>query len=738
MPAEARTQKVPVAVRKRVLLMGTSVEVVSHLQRILRRSRVFQLHVITHSAALVATLADETFDYVLVDLTLGDETIWDDLLYLRQKLAEVPVVGLLNQPHPVLESRARQEGVLTFLTPPFTAQAIRKTLTIATDRLSDHVAFHRSLAYIEASSQIHVSLNLKEVIEAVIRGLTRLTPCQKIRILLSEIDPEKPALGFEATFSELGRPTVRPLDRDEASIELATASLQKETLYQENILTVPIRCDDDQVGSMSLRHPRSLRLKDHELQLIENLARHLAIGVRNAQRYDAMHHSHNQIFLINEVGRQVASCLEFDTILTDIVDHVRRYFNYDIVALYLPILAGPHGQNHYLASRIGNDVVIRTSVLDGDLGLIHYVMNTQQTVICHDLHRQTNWKGYHTGSRSKLVSPIWMEGNIAGTLEFESLDPHAFDSTDRRVAEDIAMQISVAVRNTRLYHDAQVAREYLQTVLDVAVDTAIISTDTQGHIITFSRGAEILFGRNTEEMVGNQVDPLFDESSAKATIEELFRTQSDEPWESDVRLVRQNGETFFAYVTVRPLRARQSPGYLFLLLDITQRLNLQERLHRLSITDELTGLYNKRYFTTLLPREISRSERQRSPLVLCYFDLDGFKKFNDSKGHVQGDILLKWIGGLVQQAIRRNVDLPFRYGGDEFVLILPGTRAKDAAQVGERIRAAVERQYHGEVTVSFGVAEFCGETADELTTKADHIMYQAKHAGGNQVCVAED
>ncbi|HNC45288.1 MAG TPA: hypothetical protein PLU80_14065, partial [Acidobacteriota bacterium] len=137
MPAEARTQKVPVAVRKRVLLMGTSVEVVSHLQRILRRSRVFQLHVITHSAALVATLADETFDYVLVDLTLGDETIWDDLLYLRQKLAEVPVVGLLNQPHPVLESRARQEGVLTFLTPPFTAQAIRKTLTIATDRLSD-------------------------------------------------------------------------------------------------------------------------------------------------------------------------------------------------------------------------------------------------------------------------------------------------------------------------------------------------------------------------------------------------------------------------------------------------------------------------------------------------------------------------------------------------------------------------------------------------------------------------
>ncbi|MBX7218925.1 MAG: diguanylate cyclase [Blastocatellia bacterium] len=734
----SKTQTVPVPIRKRFMVIGTATPTMAALQRCLRRGRSLQVTSVGDSATLVATLAELTFECVYVDLTSASDALWDDLLYLGQMLPETPVVGILERRDTALEARAQDQGVGAFLTPPFTIGALQSACDEATQKLVTLATYRRAMSYMEASHRFHASLDVEELLTTALRELFRLSPCQKARVLLSELDAAKPPLGYEASFSDSGGVTLRGLDRDEAAIELATGMLNLTISYKESVLMVPLRYGEDPVGLLSVKFPRSVGLKSQEASLIEHLARHLALAVRNAQRHADLMREREQIFLINEVGRQVASCLDFDTILTDIVDHVRRYFAYDIVAIYLPGLTGPQGQNHFLASGIGGNVIIRASVLEGDLGLIHYVMNMQETVICHDLQRQSNWQGHHTTSRSKLVSPIWVDGNIEGALEFESSRPFAFDALDRRVAEDIAMQISVAVRNTRLYHQTQAAREYLQTLLDVAVDMGIISTDSVGNIITFSRGAELLFGVSSEEIKGLQIFPLFHRSSCEAVVFELFRQPMSDPWESDIQLHRRNGETFYASMTVRPLRATQSPGYLFVLLDITQRLNLQERLHRMSITDELTGLYNKRYLTTLLPRETSRAERQRVPLVLCYFDLDGFKKFNDSKGHVEGDLLLKWIGQLIQQVIRRNVDLPFRYGGDEFVLLLPGTYARDAVQVGERIRQAAEKQYNGEVTVSFGIAEYRGENPEAFTIRADQAMYRAKRAGGNQVVVDED
>ncbi|MFQ3589921.1 MAG: GGDEF domain-containing protein, partial [Chloracidobacterium sp.] len=98
-----------------------------------------------------------------------------------------------------------------------------------------------------------------------------------------------------------------------------------------------------------------------------------------------------------------------------------------------------------------------------------------------------------------------------------------------------------------------------------------------------------------------------------------------------------------------------------------------------------------------------------------------------------GDELLRWVGQLVQSVIRRQVDLPFRYGGDEFVLILPETPAEAARRVGERICQGVVERFDGEVTVSFGIVEYAGESAEELTVRADKMMYAAKRAGGNRV-----
>ncbi len=164
------------------------------------------------------------------------------------------------------------------------------------------------------------------------------------------------------------------------------------------------------------------------------------------------------------------------------------------------------------------------------------------------------------------------------------------------------------------------------------------------------------------------------------------------------------------------------------------------RLYRLSITDTLTKAYNRQYLYQRLPDELERSRRYGDPLCVALFDVDFFKKLNDTHGHPAGDFVLKEITRIAQEQIR-EVDALVRYGGEEFLILLPKTGLQGARSIAERFRKSVEdavfpwsdRQLS--VTVSVGLASLSAEVnSDEVLLKrADDALYRAKSTGRNRV-----
>jgi diguanylate cyclase (GGDEF)-like protein len=170
-------------------------------------------------------------------------------------------------------------------------------------------------------------------------------------------------------------------------------------------------------------------------------------------------------------------------------------------------------------------------------------------------------------------------------------------------------------------------------------------------------------------------------------------------------------------------------------------LRLQQKLRNQSIRDPLTGLFNRRYLEESLELECSRAERSTKPIGIVMLDVDHFKRFNDTFGHEAGDIVLKHIGEVLRRSVRQG-DVACRFGGEEFVMVLPETREAEALDVAERVRQSVQKleiayrnQLLGRITVSLGIALYpeAGQTPAELIEAADQTLYAAKNAGRDRV-----
>lgn len=179
--------------------------------------------------------------------------------------------------------------------------------------------------------------------------------------------------------------------------------------------------------------------------------------------------------------------------------------------------------------------------------------------------------------------------------------------------------------------------------------------------------------------------------------------------------------------------------------EIISRKRIEEELRRsemryreLSLTDELTGLFNARHFFRQVQTEVERATRYNSPLSLCVLDIDNFKQYNDTYGHLNGDAVLTELGRVIRKLIR-DADSAYRYGGEEFIIILPETNREEAARVAERIRLTFfEHAFFPEpgegvhVSISLGVTSYIyGESTSDLVDRADQNMYAAKKSGRN-------
>lgn len=158
---------------------------------------------------------------------------------------------------------------------------------------------------------------------------------------------------------------------------------------------------------------------------------------------------------------------------------------------------------------------------------------------------------------------------------------------------------------------------------------------------------------------------------------------------------------------------------------------IKDELNKLSITDSLTGLYNQRHFYARLKDEIIRAERQNHPLGLILLDLDNFKYYNDAHGHLAGDALLRKIGGIIDVKIRQGVDSGYRYGGDEFAVILIDADQGVSNIIGERIEKGIQDECS--LDVSLGYAHFsAGMTMEGLVDTADKQLYESKRQKNNR------
>jgi diguanylate cyclase (GGDEF)-like protein len=160
--------------------------------------------------------------------------------------------------------------------------------------------------------------------------------------------------------------------------------------------------------------------------------------------------------------------------------------------------------------------------------------------------------------------------------------------------------------------------------------------------------------------------------------------------------------------------------------------NTREELGRLSITDSLTGLYNQRQFYKRLEQEITRADRQKNKLALIMLDLDDFKSYNDTHGHLAGDKLLKNVGNIINSNIRQGVDSGYRYGGDEFAIILIDADTEISERIADRISQAIQQECG--LGASIGCIDFQpGMTVEDFVDKTDQLLYSAKEQRKNNL-----
>lgn len=213
----------------------------------------------------------------------------------------------------------------------------------------------------------------------------------------------------------------------------------------------------------------------------------------------------------------------------------------------------------------------------------------------------------------------------------------------------------------------------------------------------------------------------------------------------EVEMVCKDGGLVWVEINSTPIHdhSGQIAGYIGVTRDATERRQNQEMLREQTIRDPLTGLFNRRYLDESLERELSRARRESLPLSLVMIDIDRFKQLNDTHGHPAGDEVIKRIGDLIRKGAR-SADLPCRYGGEEFLLVLPNMPLDKAVERAEQWRVAFAEErivYGGTVlaaTLSAGVATFPahGGTCGALIAAADQALYSAKQAGRDRVAVA--
>ncbi|MDB4951769.1 MAG: Diguanylate cyclase protein [Gemmatimonadetes bacterium] len=503
--------------------------------------------------------------------------------------------------------------------------------------------------------------------------------------------------------------------------------------------------------------------------------------------------------VLNEIARIATLDLEPRPMLQRITDALARAFRWEFVACVSADFEHERFVCEAVTSRVPTEIEVGYTRALGS-GVVGRVALSGRSELLDDVEGVAHYIETLPGARSELCVPVRHQGRTVAILNAESRQPGAFRG-QLALLETVAEQVAGAIASARLYQRARHGARLLQMVSELsrsALEAADLDELLDRTVRYVQRHFEV--GMASVLLHDEEADDLVKRAHAgsgpgmapvgtrwpldRGVVGRSFRL--GEPQlvlnvAADPDFVRFHESTASQFVAPIRFRGRvlgvvnveagsaepfssenlvvfqtvaaQLGGAIHLaamnreLEDANERLrHANQRLERLSATDGLTGVANRRNFDETLDLEWRRAHRAAVPLSLVMIDLDCFKGFNDAHGHQAGDEALRAVARALRDSLSRAGDAVARYGGEEFAVLLPGAGAEHAARIAERLREAIQALAiaHGASTVapvataSMGVATGFpgdGSTESQLVQEADRALYLAKHLGRNRVAV---
>lgn len=672
-----------------------------------------------------------------------------------------------------------------------TQNQIRERQKSSLLRLSEKLA---SISDISAICQI-VSSELQDILGSGSRVTCLVNSADGQRAVFTHFDQ---TLSGEQRLSQDKIPSVLP----SGGMELHPAGKQP---VETRKLSLPMQVGEKVIGELIIECDIATEISSDTLSLIRGVANQAALAIENAGLIE-QHKSYQKeaerreaelkvreryLSLLNEITRASMKSQDFQDMLHQLVDYIGRLLDADSVLI---LLWEPIRKQMIPASAYGplRQVYRSLRFEPGDLPLVASVMNSGRTLeiknTAHSPYISSRLSG-QLQIKSLLALPLVADDQKLGIALLSYKSEHSFHPREISLAEQTTSQLALTIAKYRaldeLHHRTQElsalqkATTALLTTLDLEVLLGQILDAAISAIPSAEKGTLHLIARDTGQLqlraVQGYTDPRIrtfnptDSASYTATaVRErkplLIHDAHADPGSSyggdipEIRAISSmiiapmilGGKTLGAISLDSYRRYAFSEGDLQLLVSFaataTTAINnaqLYAEVQKQAITDPLTGLYNRRGFFELGRREVERAHRFNRPLTAMMIDIDLFKQVNDTKGHLVGDQVLAGVAAQIERQLRQ-VDLPGRYGGDEFVALLPETDLFNAYQAAERLRRSIAKvAYPTEsepvrISVSIGIAALrqSGESLETLIERADQALYLAKQSGRNRTVQA--
>lgn len=343
---------------------------------------------------------------------------------------------------------------------------------------------------------------------------------------------------------------------------------------------------------------------------------------------------------------------------------------------------------------------------------------------------------------SVAAVPLLCRNNIFGALTVYSAYPDAFDSEEIELLQILARSLAYAYNTLEIEEKRKEAERALKKsekhyrTLVEALGEGVVVTDLDNKIQYVNPAICSLLGYKKSELIGRNFEDFIPPSQWSKIKEHNRLRLKGENSSYELQIITRSGDNKIVRITGVPIKddTGQAITTLGVVSDVTQVKELENKLLRQAREDALTGLYNRFYFNERIKEEIERAARYEHNLTFIMIDIDNFKEINDRFSHLMGDKVLKEVGGVLKACVRES-DLAFRYGGDEFLLVLPETSSKEAQQLVKRIQKKVKIAQKNsrfgkiEPILSFGIATWepgSGKKWEEVLKESDLKMYQEK------------